>query len=634
MSERRINLSDMDFGSIKSSLIAYMKSQDSAVSDYNYEGSAVNTIMDMLAYITHANAVNANMALNEAFLDTAQLRESVVSHAKLLGYTPRSTKGATATVNITINGEYDNTGAASWNAIGGVAQDLTLKYGTPITTTFNGQTHNLMIADDYVESASGNTWIFTDVKVVQGERRTRKYRYDETNQERYICYDAFVDTEYLTVTVGDGTSTGSTNFFKSDQIVNKSTTDPIFFLEEARDGFYEVIFGDGKIGQRLSAGNIITLDYITVGGANINGAQTFTLPSVGASTPDAASNTAIVVTATAPCSGGMPRESVASVKYSAPRSHTAQNRAVTTDDYKAILQRDFSGIKTVSVWGGEDNVPPEYGKVFLALKPGEAYGSEVYSDLDKEKIITQILKPKNIVAIQPVLLDPNYIDINLDISFKYDPNITSATAVAIAAKIRSRLSAYNDDTLHLFGGIFRHSNILGLIDSSDVSIVSSVASVTMQKSTVVVLGDPQNFKVEFNQALADIEPGSRITSNAFVYRGNVCKLKDYFNTDEGQQIIQVVNLADAVINPNVGYIDLGIGCVYLNDFAPESLVGDSGNEIIIKTKSASPDVKPLRADLLRINLDNATIQADIDTVVVGGSSAAIAYTTTQVVGGY
>ncbi len=627
MANRRINLAEMDFEGIKGNLIAFMKAQDSAVSDYNYKGSAVNTIMDMLAYITHANAVNANMALNEAFLDTAQLRASVVSHAKLLGYTPRSTRSAVAIVDIQVTGIVE-AGEPQWNIINNgtinIAQDLTLKFGTNVTTQFNGITHNLIVGETVTAAPVGDSWFFYNVPLVQGNIENKSYIYDETNKERYFCYDSNIDTNYLTVDVRtSNTSNEKITFTKSTNIVNVLADSKVFFLEESREGFYEILFGDDIIGEKLSLGNIIEVSYIVTGTENINGAKTFLLNSIKDGAGN--SNTAVSIRTVEAAQGGITREGLNSIKYNAPRAYIAQNRAVTPDDYKAIIQNEYGNIHTMAVWGGEDNNPPDFGKVYISIKPT---GNAANLTLEQKAEVIKLIKPKNVVSIQPKLIDPNYIDINITVSFKYDPNVTNLSGIAIAEKIRSVIDAYDANSLQLFGGIFRHSNVLRAIDDSDVSIMSSVANVSISKDFSASFNEALNYKIDFNQRIIDIDPGSRITSTKFLYNGVVCKLKDYLNTAEGKCIIQIVNTGNQVVNPNVGYIDLGIGCVYLDQFAPTGLLANmQGNTITIYTKTESPDIKPLRNDLLRINVSGSSITPYIDNIVTGGAAAGVNYTT-------
>ena len=390
MSNRRINASELDFNTLKANLISYMQEQPGAFQDYNFEGSAMNTVIDVLAYITHINSVNANFALNETFLDTAQLRESVVSHAKLLGYTPRSTKPSTAMVNIEMIAPINVTDDAGNNL------PLTLNRGTVFTTTINSITYNLIASSTYtaIINADGK-YIFEGVKLMQGQLNDRSYIYDETGFEHYLLQDSFVNTDTLIVEVYESsTSTKYDTFANIPNIINIDSQSTAYFLEESRMGFYELKFGDGVVGKRLTPGNIIKVNYLTVGPTDINGASQFSLSD------SINGNTDVVITTTAPAVGGAAAESTDSIKFNAPLGFVAQNRAVTPDDYKGIIQNTYGNIDTLTVWGGEDNIPPDYGKVYISIKPLDG---NVLTAEEKETIIGVHLKPKNVVSITPIL---------------------------------------------------------------------------------------------------------------------------------------------------------------------------------------------------------------------------------------
>lgn len=624
---KKLNLSNMDFVHIKSNLKEYMLAQDSAVADYNFEGSAINTIIDILTYITHINAVNANMALNETFLDTAQLRESVVSHAKLLGYTPRSAVGARAVVDIVIDGKYEDD-LPSWNvnSFNG-PQDLLLKAGTILTTKFNGKTHNFIIEEDQLQAAIGNQWYFENVKIVSGTLVNKTYVYDETTKERYFLYDQHVDTSILDVHVKDSpTSSASETFYRATNIVNIDQSDAekwnVYFIEESREGFYELKFGDGKIGKRLSIGNIIDISYCVVGPENVNGAKTFNLDSVTDS--NGAGNNSITVNVVTIAAGGIDREHAGSIKHNAPKAYVAQNRCVTPDDYQAILRNELPfNIQTMSIWGGESNDPPIYGKVFISIKPST--GDSLTTD--QEAQVLSVLNHKNIIAIEPVLTSPNYIRIRINVNFKFDPNLTTVSVVSLINKIKADLINYNEEELQLFGGIFRHSNVLRAIDDADVAVVSNVMSVELEKDALIdALGD-YNYKIEFNQLLKQFANDSYIKSNFFYYNGVVCHLESYLNVDEGKNIIQIKG-DDVTVNANVGYVDFTLGCIYLENFHTDSVVNVGGNTLTIGVLPASPDIKPLRNDLLILDAENSTFTADVDTAVAGNAAGNINYTTT------
>ena len=610
---RRINASELDFTNIKSNLITYMKEQPGVFQDYNFEGAAMNTVIDVLAYITHINSVNANFALNETFLDTAQLRESVVSHAKLLGYTPRSTKPSVAYVDIKminpINIQDDD----------GNYLNLSIERGTVFTTIIDSTTYNLFCSSTYTTNidADGN-YIFKDVRLEQGQLNTRTYVYDETGFEHYTLQDYYVNTDSLIVDIYESaTSTSYDTFANIPNIINIDRYSNTYFLEESRDGFYEIKFGDGIIGRRLNPGNIIKINYSTVGATDINGSTQFSLnDSING-------NTDVVITAVSQAVGGSPAESTESIKFNAPLGFVAQNRAVTPDDYRGIIQNSYGNVDTLTVWGGEDSIPPDYGKVYISIKPLDGL---VLTDTQKAEVIGVVLKPKNVVSITPVLVDPDYTYIDLDIHFKYNPNVSNATGAALAEQIRGTISKYNDDNLKSFGGVFRNSNLLRDIDDTSIAIVSNITRITMHKEFIPVLGEDRLYQFSFNQGLAIRPDGNYITSSEFIYNNEICTLQDYYNDDQAKNVIRILNLAGKSLDHDVGYVAPLTGDVVLEGFNLDSVVG-LGDILHINTKPASSDIKPTRNELLRINSSQVTIQGEIDSMVVGGTVAGIGYTT-------
>jgi hypothetical protein len=613
--DRRINASELDFATLKANLISYMEEQPGAFQDYNFDGAALNTVIDVLSYITHINSVNANFALNETFLDTAQLRESVVSHAKLLGYTPRSTSPAVATVDVEVIDPTDV-------LFGSTYITLIMSRGTPFSTTIGNLTTSLFVEDSVTANIDVNgQWIFKDVKLTQGLLINRSYSYDESGFDRYILANDFVDTSSLKVEVFEsGTTSKSQVYTKSTNITNINSSSKVYFIEEAREGFYEVKFGDGIIGNKLEAGNIIKLNYAVVGDADIVNSTVFTL------TGTIAGNTNVLVTTTTPATGGAPAESIDSIRFSAPLAFVAQNRAVTPDDYVGIIKNSPDGgqIETLTVWGGEDNIPPDYGKVYISIKP---LGAEVLTDIEKQTIIGNVLKPKNVVSITPILVDPDYTYIDIEVYYKYNPNVANVTPENLGEGIRTVIQNYNDQELKVFGGIFRYSNLLQDIDNSNVAVISNITRISMVKKFTPELGVDKLYQFYFNQAIQYLAGKTQyITSTEFTYRDETCRLKDYYNEEEAKQVIQIVSGSGNVLNPYIGYLDYGTGYITLEGFAPDAIVGPY-TTLSIETKPASNDISPTRNELLVINYASAIIQGEIDTMVTGGTTAGIDYTT-------
>ena len=621
--ERRINASQLDFDQIKSNLVAHMKATDSTFNDYNYEGSAMSTVIDVLAYITHVNSMNANFALNETFLDTSQLRSSVVSHAKLLGYTPRSIAPSVAYVNMTMA---KGVATPFWNHDGSnTPLPLSMPRGTKFSTTIDSVLYPMFNSvTQTINYDATDGWKFSNIKLEQGTLSTINYTYQNNKFESYVIPATNVNTAAIKVTVTDSGATNAAKVYSLNKnMVTLDGTSETFFLEEGRDGYYEVKFGDNIIGKRPGNGNNIEIEYSTIAaGIDINGATTFVM------TDSLNGNSDETVTLVTKATGGAPRETKESVKFNAPLAHISQNRAVTPDDYKAIIKNEFADVEAVSVWGGEDHDVPDYGKVYISIKPLSA---EVLTAEQKTTIKTNILKPKNVVSITPVLVDPEYTYIDLEVFFKFNPNKATVTASGLATSIRNSLVAYNNDTLKSFGGVYRDSNVLKAIDDTNVAIISNITRIKMQKKIVPVLGTATKYELKFNQALTDLDAttgttGSYVESTLFTFGGVDAKLKDYYDASSDTRIIQIVDTNNLVLSTNIGDVNEEAGTVTLTSFNPTALPTGS-TTIDVTVKPASSDISPTRNELLTINTSTASITGEIDTMATGGTTAGIDYNT-------
>ena len=621
--ERRITASQLDFDQIKTNLVAYMKATDTTFNDYNYEGSAMSTIIDVLAYVTHVNSINANFALNETFLDTSQLRSSVVSHAKLLGYTPRSISPSVAYIDMVMA---KGTATPLWNHDGSnVPLPLSMARGTKFSTSIDGVTYPMFASDtttiNYNET---DGWKFSNIKIEQGTLTDITYTYQNNTFESYLIPATNVNTASIKVTVTDSGSTNASKIYtKNTNMVNLDGTSEVYFLEEGRDTYYEIKFGDNIIGKRPGNGNTIKIEYATIpSGADVNGATVFSM------TDSLNGNTDETITLVTKATGGAPRETKEAIKFNAPLAHISQNRAVTPDDYKAIIKNEFADIEAVAVWGGEDHDVPDYGKVYVSIKPLSA---EVLTDEQKSTIKNQILKPKNVVSITPVLIDPEYTYIDLEVFFKFNPNKATVTASGLATSIRNTLVSYNNDTLKSFNGVYRDSNVGKKIDDTSVAIISNITRVKMTKKITPALGTATKYTLKFNQALTDLDAttsstGAYLTSTIFTFGGVDCKLKDYYDSSSDTRIIQIINTSGIVQTANVGDVNEEAGTVTLNAFQPTALPTGM-TTIDVTVKPASSDVSPTRNELLTINTSTATITGEIDTMATGGTTAGIDYTT-------
>ena len=621
--ERRISASELDFDQIKTNLVAYMKATDTTFNDYNYEGSAMSTIIDVLAYVTHINSMNANFALNETFLDTSQLRSSVVSHAKLLGYTPRSIAPSVAYVDLVMA---KGSATPLWNHDGSnTALPLTMTRGTKFNTTIDGVNYPMFNSDTNTINYDATLgWKFANIKLEQGTLSSITYTYQNNTFETYVIPVNDVNTASVKVSITDSAATNTTKVYALNKnMVTLNGTSEVYFLEESRDGYYEVKFGDNIIGKRPDNGNTVTIEYASIGsGTDVNGASVFTM------TDSLNGNADETITLVTKATGGGTRESLEAIKFNAPLAHISQNRAVTPDDYKAIIKNEFADLEAVAVWGGEDHDVPDYGKVYVSIKPLSA---ETLTAAQKTTIKEQILKPKNVVSITPVLVDPEYTYIDLEVFFKYNPNKATVTASGLATSIRNTLVTYNDNTLKNFNGVYRDSNVGKKIDDTNVAIISNITRVTMQKKIVPALGTATKYTLKFNQGLTDLDAttgstGSYVTSSIFTFAGSDCKLKDFYDSSSDSRIIQIVDTQGLVKNTNVGDVNEELGTVTLNSFQPTALPTGS-TTIDVTVKPASSDVSPTRNELLTINTSTAKITGEIDTMATGGTTAGIDYNT-------
>ena len=463
---KRINVSEVDFTSIKSNLKTYLTSQD-AFKDYNFEGSAMNTLLDVLSYNTHYNAVYANMVANEMFLDSAVKRDSVVSLAKHLGYTPSSSTSPTARINITVN-----------NPVGAPAQ-LTMPKGTVFRSRVSDNNYQFVTTADVTIVPTEGVYTFTNIDLREGTLLQLFYTKNSALTQRFIIPEPNIDTSVLSVKVQNSVSDLETRTFtKAENILDIKNTSNVYFINGVENGQYEITFGDGVLGTALDDGNIIILEYIVSNEDEANGASTFTLATaVGGSTN-------ATITTVINAQNGGPRETVDSIKFNAPKFYSAQNRAVTAEDYKVILPKLYNNVDTMQVWGGEDNDPPVYGKVFMSIKPKTGRSLTTST---KDAIKNDILKSKTMVSITPEIVDPVYICIIPTINAYWNPNATTSTYTDISAKVRTAVMNYATTEIKNFDSVLRYSKLTNIIDRADVGIVSNITTLRCERHFDAIL---------------------------------------------------------------------------------------------------------------------------------------------------
>ena len=486
VNDKRLRVTELDFDDIKDNLKTFLKGQNQ-FKDYDFEGSGMNILLDTLAYNTHYLAFNANMVANEMFLDSSSLRSSAVSHAKSLGYEITSSRAPTATLNISLS-----TTVAS----------KTMPAGTAFTTSIDGTSYQFVTTSDVTSTNTGNNIPFDSVTVYEGTYTTTKYLVDSSDvDQRFILTDPRSDTTTLTVKVQNSTTdTTTTTYTKATDITQLSATSTVYFLQEVETGRFEIYFGDGVVSQSVSDGNIVQLQYVITNKTEANGASAFSAPTV----IDGVVN--ITVTTVAAASGGAEAESIGSIKLNAPLNYSSQGRAVTTKDYEGYVRRLFANTQSVSVWGGEDgsynsatgvSSTPEYGKVFISIK--STTGVDLTSA--QKTNLENALAPYKVASITPVVVDAETTSLILGITVMYDSSSTTYTANQISSLVSTTITNYNESFLKTFNAPFRHSKLLGLIDSTDTSILNSVATVTLSKLFSPTLSSSTSYIINFNKRI-------------------------------------------------------------------------------------------------------------------------------------
>jgi len=605
----KIEITDLDFDTVKSNFRSFL-SQQSQFTDYNFEGSGMSVLMDLLAYNTHYLAFHANMLANEMFIDSAVTRASAVSHAKSLGYTPSSMKAPYALVTVTVTGVPTS------------QSSLTMSSGTVFNTTVNDVGYQFVTVEDVTATSDTGTFQFTDVKIYEGTWVSYQYVVDSTNlEQQFIIPTPSVDTSTLKVRVqASSADTTTTTYTLKSDFTSLSSTSTTYFLQEVESNKFEVYFGDGIVGKKPSDGNIIKMNYVVTNGTLADGASIF----VPASTVGGYS--AVTALATSSASGGGDPESVDSIKFNAPLKYSSQGRAVTPDDYKSILPSVYSNIKSVQVWGGEDNSPAVYGKVYISIRPKT--GTSL-TDTTKNQIISS-LKAYNVASVTPVIVDPEILYIVLGVIMKYNSTQTEKTASTIQALGETALISYNTNNLQKFDAVFRHSNFVKDMDSSDQAVLSTTATIKLKRSLIPTLAAATKYTVNFNNAAyhpAASWTQTIIESTGFYLSGNS---NIQYIDDNGSGILRTFYLlggtAKTYTNETAGTIDYTTGTVVLTSFNVTG-VSNSDGTISITLKPDSNDVIPVRSQIVELDTVESTVTAEVDTFAEGTATAGVGYTT-------
>ena len=548
MAQHKLEISELDFENIKGSLKRFLSNQNE-FKDYNFEGSSMAILLDLLAYNTHYLIYNANFVANEMFMDTAQLRSSVASLAKLVGYTPNSARAPIADLKLVIN---DGTGSS-----------ITIPAGTKFTSSIDGLTYTFVSVGDKVVQPTDGVYTCQSLDVYEGTYVTYSYTNDSTDiDQRFLIPSDRADTTTIKVVVQNSTSDVTQNTYtRATSITELDSTSKVYFLQEAEDGQYEIYFGDGVIGKLLEDGNIINISYVVTNKTEANGATSFTLSGSIAGFTD------ITTTVNSSAQGGAEPESLQSIKFNAPSFYASQDRAVTVEDYKSKVKQLYANTQSVSAWGGEDAETPFYGRVYISILPTS--GSNL-TDATKDRIVKD-LKKYSVASVTPVIIDPETTDLLITSNVKFDETSTPKTADTIKSNVITTLTNYNANTLQSFDTIFRYSKLTGLIDETDESILSNITTIKMRKSFVPTLGSSTKYTINFANALynphsrSQFCSGGILESSGFKIDGNTTDV--FFLDDDGQGNVRRYKNDGSVrsyANSTQGTIDYSTGKVEVN----------------------------------------------------------------------
>ena len=615
MAQHKLEVSELDFDLIKANLKTFLQSQ-TQFQDYDFEGSGLSILLDVLSYNTHYLSYIANMSTNEIYLDSADIRKNIVSLAKMLGYTPTSPRAPRASIDILLN---DATGSS-----------ITMQKGTIFTTTVETVDYQYLTNEDITITPVDGIYKFDNVTLYEGTLVTFKYTYDVNDtDQKFVIPSSLADTSTLKVIVQNSNTDTTQAVYSLAGGYNSVASDTkAYFIQEGSSNKYEVYFGDGVTGKKLEDGNIIILEYVITNTINSNGASKFALSG------NVGGYTNVTITTESNSSGGAIAETNDSTKFNAPLQYGAQNRAVTATDYETLVKSIYPNALSISAWGGEDDETPQYGVVNISIK---AKSGTTITDTTKADIVTQ-LKPYNVASVRPIIKDPETTSVLITSNVKYDAKATAKTADTIKADVIDKLITYNASTLQKFDSVFRYSKVTGLIDETDDSILSNITTIKIRKSFSPILLISSKYFIYFRNALYNphsghlASTGGILSSTGFKIDGND---NEMFFDDDGAGNVRLYYLASGVksyLNSSQGTIDYSTGAITINSLKIASITNIGGKASTIVQLTVTPssnDVVPVRDQIVEIDVANSNITVIADSFVGGSAEAGVGYTTTS-----
>ena len=588
MTEINQSFLELDFDSYKESLINYLKSKPK-FTDYDFTGSALSSVTDLLSWNTMNNAIYSNMIVNESFLDTAQKRDSVVSHAKKLGYTPSSKSAPSAFINITIN-TYDN------------VKNILIPKGTKFTSNIEGNTFTFTTLIDYIAYPTEvGKFQATNVEIKQGEMNSSTFIAKGKSSEHFVILNNDIDLSTLEVYVQSSSTNLNTTLCKQISTIDElNSKDYLYIVNETFDGNYELVFGDGVLFRKINEGNIVIATYLVTGGERANDVSQFSIDAINGYVD-------LIIETTQKAIGGGERESIDSIKTIAPLSFTDQKKLTEDKSYEIILNKIplvKNSIDSISVWGGQDNVPPEYGTVFISLKPKKG---KYISDTMKSEIINSFIKGKSVIPITHKIVDPEYLYIDVDTTFKYNSKLTNKKTSELISNVTESIQQYNVNVIEKFKSPFEFSPFTTFIDAVDTSIISNLTSIKIKKKINAYINEVATYQVDLLNAIIP----NTVRSNYFKYNEiNNSPTDRYYLADRGTGILNLLKLTIdnkvITVKNNIGNVNYNTGKVDIIEFSPSGLIDDN---ISISAEPVVKDISTVRNNI--ISIDNINVSAEV-----------------------
>lgn len=611
---QNIKVTDLDFDQIKENLIKYFKTSDTVFKDWDYSGSNLNVLIDVLSHNTHYNAVLAHLAINESFIDSAQLRSNVVSAAKLIGYTPRSASAAKGSVDIEIQ----------------LFENNQEKFIIPRGSSFTGNVINNQSGKNFDFTCdqditckfnpATDSYIATSVELRQGYIATKRTQINNLqDKNEYIIDESNIDIDTLKVAVyANGVENDADVYSRFSSVNNVDENTLIYFIYENYEGKYVVSFGNGVFGKKPSNSNILEFSYIVTDGAAANKITKYDYSDF----LDTRKVSSLSVRSLFASYGGSDREDLNSIKFNAPIQYIAQDRAVTANDYSALIKAQYPLVDSISVWGGEDNDPPQYGKVFICIKQKSNDDQEPLDQKIKNDIISY-MSGKKILAINPEIVDPEYIDIILDVLFKYNPNVTTLTNSQIENLVREEVILFNNQKLKSFDGVFRHSQLLRTVDTASPAILNSHARVFVSRRIKLYASQPREMLIKYGTVLQPDDGKVIVGSIPFKRNGILYYFADRENANDKNLRDVYTFYYDATLKTNVianynaGVINLSAGTLKLSPIRVDN-INNGIQEIAIDCIPISNDIVAKRNQLIRIDTSRIAVFGEVDVIEIGG----------------